>query len=119
MWFVSKKKYNALLEQKKDYERIASETIQLNGRVISNNEKILQKMREVQILNFNIQQRNEELLFRIKELEAKLILITGHIRLADNTLFAIEDALYRQKGDDVIQRHIDEYYEEVKHLDTK
>lgn len=117
--FVSKKKYDALLEQKKDYERIASETIQLNGRIISNNEKILQEMREVQILNFNIQQRNEELLFRIKELETKLALVTEHIQLADGTIFAIEDALYRQKGDGVIQLHIDEYYEEVKLLDTK
>lgn len=119
MCFVSKKKYDALLEQKKDYERIASETIQLNGRVISNNEKILQKMREVQILNFNIQQRNEELLFRIKELEAKLSRTTEHVKLADDTIFDIEDALYRQKGDGVIQLHIDEYYEEVKLLDTK
>jgi hypothetical protein len=109
--FVSRKKYDALLKQKKDYERIAFETIQLNGRVISNNEKILQEMREVQILNFNIQQRNEELLFRIKELEAKLVLVTEHIQLADDTIFAIEDALYRQKGDNAIQLHIDEYYD--------
>lgn len=72
MWFVSKKKYDALLEQKKDYERLASETIQLNERVISNNEKILQEMKSIQELNHNLTKLNDELLAYCKELEAKL-----------------------------------------------
>ena len=72
MFFVSKKKYDALLKQKEDFERIATNAVQLNERVINNNERILQEMRDVQILNFSIQQRNEELLARVKELEAKL-----------------------------------------------
>lgn len=72
MWFISKKKYNTLLKQKEDYERIASETIQLNGRVISSNERILREMKDIQNLNHSIQQQNEELVARCKELEAKL-----------------------------------------------
>jgi hypothetical protein len=72
MFFVSKKKYDALLKQKEDFERIATNAVQLNESVINNNERILQEMRDVQILNFSIQQRNEELLVRVKELEAKL-----------------------------------------------
>ena len=72
MFFVSKKKYDALLKQKEDFERIATNAVQLNERVINNNERILQEMRDVQNLNHSIQQRNEELLARVKELEAKL-----------------------------------------------
>ena len=55
-WFVSKKKYNELLEQRDNYERIASETIQLNGRVIDSNARILEEMKGVQELNHNLQQ---------------------------------------------------------------
>ena len=72
MFFVSKKKYDTLLEQKKDFERIACETIQLNGRILDHNKELLQKMKDIQDLNHSIQQRNEELLAKIKELEAKL-----------------------------------------------
>lgn len=54
-----------------------------------------------------------------EELEAKLNSATEHVKLADSTIFDIEDAIYRQKGDDIIQLHIYEYYKEVKHLDTK
>ena len=71
MW-ISKKKYNELIEQKDNYERIASETIQLNGRVIDSNERILEEMKGVQELNHHLQRRNEELLAHIEELEAKL-----------------------------------------------
>ena len=71
MW-ISKKKYNELVAQKDDFERIASETIQLNGRVIDSNARILEEMKSVQELNHRLQQRNEELLAHIEELEAKL-----------------------------------------------
>ena len=70
--FISKKKYNELVAQKDNYERIASETIQLNGRVIANNERVIKQMMDVQEFNHCLQQRNEELLAHIKELEAKL-----------------------------------------------
>ena len=76
MW-ISKKKYNELIAQKDNYERIASETIQLNGRVIDNNARILEEMKGVQELNHHLQQRNEELLARIEELDAKLTFVMG------------------------------------------
>ena len=71
MW-ISKKKYNALVAQKDNYERIASETIQLNGRVIDSNERILEEMKDVQELNHRLQQHNEVLVAYTEELKAKL-----------------------------------------------
>ena len=68
MW-ISKKKYNELIAQKDNYERIARETIQLNGRVIDSNERILKEMKDVQELNHCLQRRNEELVTRCQELE--------------------------------------------------
>lgn len=76
MW-ISKKKYNALIAEKDNFERIASETIQLNGRVIDSNTRILEEMKGVQELNHHLQQRNEELLARIEELNAKLMFVMG------------------------------------------
>lgn len=71
MW-ISKRKYNELVAQKDDYEKIASETIQLNGRVIDNNERILEEMKGVQELNHRLQRHNEELVAHIEALQAKL-----------------------------------------------
>lgn len=71
MW-ISKKKYNDLIAERDNYNKIASETIQLNGRVIDSNTRILEEMKGVQELNHNLQRRNEELLAHIEELEAEL-----------------------------------------------
>ena len=65
--FIRKKKYNELVAQKDDYERIAFETIQLNGKVLSNNGRMLQEMEEIQKLNLRLAERNEELLAHVKE----------------------------------------------------
>ena len=119
MFFVSKKKYSALLEQKKDFERIAMNAVTQNGRLLEEGDTAIKEMKSIQELNHRIARHNDELLARCSELEAKLSRTTEHVKLADDTIFAIEDALYRQKGDGVIQLHIDEYYEEVKLLDTK
>ena len=70
MW-ISKKKYNELIEQKDNYERIARETIQLNGRVIDSNKRILEQTKDVQELNYRLQRHNEELVTRCQELEAE------------------------------------------------
>lgn len=119
MWFVSRKKYEALLEQKKDFERIATNAVAQNGRLLDDWGDAIEKMKSIQELNHGLVRDNDELVARVKELKAKLSRTTEHVKLADDAIFAIEDALYRQKGDDVIQLHIDEYYEEVKLLDTK
>ena len=76
MW-ISKKKYNELVAEKERYKEIASETIQLNGRVIESNEHILEEMKGVQELSHNLQRRNEELVTRCQELEARLIFVMG------------------------------------------
>ena len=70
--FIRRKTYNELIAQKDNYEKIAHNTIQLNGRIIESNERILTEMKDIQELNHNLQRRNEELLARVEELEAKL-----------------------------------------------
>lgn len=176
--FVSRKKYEALLEQKKDFERIAMNAVVQNGRLLDDWGDAIEKMKSIQELNHGLVRDNDELVARIKELEAglqgarrcsqqwaedfeeldkaygqleidcdklreerdhyeercrylegevedkeelkgELDFVTRYVQLANDTIFAIEDALYRQKGDNAIQLHIDEYYEEVKLLDTK
>lgn len=119
MFFVSKKKYDALLKQKEDFERIATNAVAQNDRLLEEWDTAIKEMKSIQELNHRIARHNDELLAHCSELEAKLSRTTEHIQLADDTIFDIEDALYRQKGDDIIQLHIDEYYEEVKLLDTK
>lgn len=72
MWFVSKKKYNELLKQKEDFERIASNAVAQNGRLLDEWKRVLEEMKDIQELNHQLVKRNEELLARVKELEAKL-----------------------------------------------
>ena len=72
MWFVSKKKYNALLEQKEDFERIATNAVIQNGRLLDEWGDAIENMKSVQGLNEQLVRRNDELLARVKELEAKL-----------------------------------------------
>lgn len=119
MCFVSKKKYDALLEQKKDFERIATNAVTQNGRLLEEWDAAIKEMKSIQALNEHLVKHNDVLVAYTKDLETKLSRTTEHVKLADDTIFDIEDALYRQKGDDIIQLHIDEYYEEVRFLDTK
>ena len=119
MWFVSKKKYNEMVAERDKWDGIASEAIAQNGRLLTQIDKTIKEMKDIQELNHRIVKLNDELVAHCKELEAKLNSTTRHIQLADGTIFAIEEALYRQRGDEVIQSYIDEYYEEVELLDTK
>jgi hypothetical protein len=75
MW-ISKKKYNELISERDNYHRIASETIQLNGRVIDSNERILEEIKGVQELNHNLQQHNDVLVAYTEDLKAKLDFMT-------------------------------------------
>ena len=72
MWFVSKKKYNELLEQKNDFERIASNAVAQNGRLLDDWGAAIEKMEELQKDNLRLIEYNEGLLARCRELEAKL-----------------------------------------------
>jgi hypothetical protein len=69
MWFVSKKKYNALLEQKKDFERIATNAISQNGRLLDGWDAAIKEMKEIQELNHKLAKHNDVLLAYTKELE--------------------------------------------------
>lgn len=69
--FISKKKYDELIAERDNFEKIAFDTIQLNGRVIDSNARILEETKEVQELNHSLQKHNEELLARVEELEAE------------------------------------------------
>lgn len=72
MFFVSKKKYNALLEQKKDFERIAVNAVTQNGRLLEEWDAAIKDMKSIQELNHRLVRHNDELLVRCKELEADL-----------------------------------------------
>lgn len=72
MCFVSKKKYNALLKQKEDFERIAMDAVTQNGRLLDEWDTTLKEMKSIQELNHQLGKRNEELFTRIKDLETEL-----------------------------------------------
>lgn len=75
MWFVSKKKYNELLEQKKDFERIATNAVAQNGRLLEEWDAAIKEMKDIQKLNLRLVEHNDELLAHCKELEAKLAFV--------------------------------------------
>lgn len=70
MW-ISKKKYNELIKQKEDFERIAANAVTQNGRILDRWKEVLEEMKDIQRLDHIIVNRNEELLARCKELEAE------------------------------------------------
>lgn len=71
MW-ISKKKYNELVEQKNDLERIASNAVAQNGRLLDEWYNAIEEMKDIQRISHLIARRNDELAARCKELEAKL-----------------------------------------------
>lgn len=75
MW-ISKKKYNALLKQKEDFDRIATNAVAQNGRLLDEWGDAIKKMESIQELNHQLVKRNDELTARAKDLEAKLDLVT-------------------------------------------
>ena len=69
MWFVSKKKYNELLKQKEDFERIASNAVAQNGRLLDEWKRVLEEMKDIQELNHQLVEHNDVLVAYTKELE--------------------------------------------------
>lgn len=69
MFFVSKKKYNELLEQKKDFERIATNAVAQNSRLLDEWGAAIEEKKNLRELNLRLIERNEGLLTRVKELE--------------------------------------------------
>ena len=70
MW-VSKRKYNELVTQKDDFERIAGNAVAQNGRLLDQWHEAIEEMKGIQELNHLLVRRNDELLARVKELEAE------------------------------------------------
>lgn len=71
MW-ISKKKYNELITQRNDFDRIASNAVAQNGRLLDEWHESIEKMKDIQAFNHILVNRNEELVARCEELEAKL-----------------------------------------------
>lgn len=70
--FIRKKKYLEIIEQKDEFERIATDAIKLNSRIIDINEKLADKLGNIQEMNCQLQQSNAELRGRFQALEEKL-----------------------------------------------
>jgi hypothetical protein len=71
MW-ISKKKYNELIAQKDEFERIASSTVALNDRLLEDWGTAVKEMEELQKSNLRLIELNEGLLARCRELEERL-----------------------------------------------
>ena len=71
MW-ISKKKYNELVEQRDNFNKIATDAIAQNGRLLEEWDAAIKEMKSVQELNHRLVKLNDELLVSAKELKAKL-----------------------------------------------
>lgn len=69
--FISKKKYNELVAERDKWDSIASEAVAQNGRLLTQMDSAIKEMKDIQAFNHSLIDRNEELLTRIKELEAE------------------------------------------------
>lgn len=74
MW-ISKKKYNELVAQKDDFNRIATDAVAQNGRLLEEWHQVLVEMKEIQELNHRLVKFNDELLASVKELKDKLAFV--------------------------------------------
>ena len=72
MWFVSKKKYDAMVAERDKWDGIASDAVAQNGRLLTQIDEALKEMKEIQELNHQLIKHNDVLLAYTKELEAKL-----------------------------------------------
>lgn len=71
-WFVSKKKYNAMVAERDKWDGIAADAVAQNGRLLTQIDKVIKEMEEIQELNHRLVDCNDKLLARVKELEVKL-----------------------------------------------
>lgn len=118
MWFVSRKKYNALLQQKEDFERIAVKAVTQNGRLLDDWDAAIKEMKSIQKLNYQLAERNEGLLARVQELETELELarrdsqkLSGEIMWLDNAYGQLE--IER----DTLREERDYYEERCRYLE--
>jgi hypothetical protein len=72
MWFVSKKKYNALLEQRNNYERIAYEAVQQNSRLLEEVAKLNELNQQINETDKGLVELNDALIVELDGLKEKL-----------------------------------------------
>jgi predicted transcriptional regulator len=71
-WFVSKKKYDAMVADRDKWDEIASKAVAQNGRLLTQMDEAVKEMKEIQELNHRLVEHNDELLAQCQELETKL-----------------------------------------------
>lgn len=74
--FVSKKKYNELVAQRDNLNRIATDAVAQNGRLLDEWHDAMEEMKSIQKLNHDLVDRNEELLSHFEKLKARIMLVT-------------------------------------------
>ena len=74
MW-ISKKKYNELVAQRDDFERIAYDAVQQNGRLLEEMAKMNELQKEMNETDKGLVELNDALFVEIEGLKEKLKLV--------------------------------------------
>lgn len=120
MWFVSKKKYNALLEQKEDFERIAMNAVAQNGRLLDEWDNALKEMKSIQELNHHLVDRNDKLLARVKELEAEKEGLELRVAILNTDYDALDyEHVWVCRETEVLREERDHYEERCRYLEDE
>ena len=94
MW-ISKKKYNELVAQKDDFERIAYEAVQQNGRLLEEMAKMNEFQKQMNETDKGLVELNDALFVEIEGLKEKLKLVIAqrdyYYKLLEGTSDAYEE----------------------------
>lgn len=74
MW-ISKKKYNELVAQKDDFERIAGEAVQQNGRLLEEMARMNELQKQMNETDKGLVELNDALIIELEGLKEKLKLV--------------------------------------------
>ena len=74
MW-ISKKKYNELVKQKDDFERIAYDAVQQNGRLLEEMARMNELQKEMNETDKGLVALNDSLIIELEGLKEKLKLV--------------------------------------------
>lgn len=76
MW-ISKKKYNELVAQNDDFERIAYEAVQQNGRLLEEMAKMNELNQQINETDKGLVELNDALIVELEEMKEKLKLVVA------------------------------------------
>lgn len=119
MW-ISKKKYNALVAQKEDFERIASNAVTQNGRLLDHWKGVMEEMHDIQRFNHTLVDRNEELAAMVDEMRSALDTARRQVEELEQQLTSTEIDLwdaqataeaYKTEKEDMESQYIAEHNE--------